>query len=139
VDRDRSPGTLPRTRQAFGLIPSRTPGAARVVDYFALEPFVVATFVALALFPLTVVWATSFGWVVLAFVVGGLREVGEPAPRAPVVGLYYMTRSLAIALAAVVGGLLQYASPAVPFYVAAAVGAVGVVVFALTVDEAHAA
>jgi MFS family permease len=125
--------------------------AARIAERTGKKPFVVATFVAFALFPLTVVWATSFAWLVLAFVVGGLREVGEPARkalivdlaapalRARVVGLYYLARSLAIAPAAFVGGLLWRVSPAVPFFIAAAVGAVGVVVFLLTVDEAHAA
>jgi MFS family permease len=125
--------------------------AARIAERTGRKPFVVATFVAFALFPLAVVWATSFGWLALAFVVGGLREVGEPARkalivdlavpalRARVVGLYYLARSLAIAPAAFVGGLLWRVSPAIPFFIAAAVGAVGAVVFALTVDEAHAA
>jgi MFS family permease len=125
--------------------------AARIAERTGKKPFVVATFVAFALFPLAVVWATSYWWLVLAFVVGGLREVGEPARkalivdlavpalRARVVGLYYLVRSLAIAPAAFVGGLLWRASPAVPFFVAAAAGAVGVVVFMLTVDEAYAA
>jgi MFS family permease len=125
--------------------------AARLAERMGKKPFVVATFVAFALFPLAVVWATSFAWLTLAFVVGGLREVGEPARkalivdlavpalRARVVGLYYLARSLAIAPAAFVGGLLWRVSPGVPFVVAAAVGAAGVVVFLVTVDEAHAA
>ena len=46
-------------------------------------------------------------------------------------------RSLAIAPAAFIGGLLWRFSPQLPFYVAGAVGAVGVLVFARTVrDEA---
>jgi hypothetical protein len=48
-------------------------------------------------------------------------------------------RQPALAPAAFVGGLLWRVSPAVPFYVAAAFGAVGVLVFAATVDEARAA
>jgi MFS family permease len=125
--------------------------AARIAERTGKKPFVVATFVAFALFPLTVVWATSFAWLLAAFVVGGLREVGEPARkaliidlaepalRARVVGLYYFGRSVAIAPAAFIGGLLWKISPAVPFYVAAAVGAIGVIVFAATVSEEHAA
>ena len=54
------------------------------------------------------------------------------------IGRYYLCRSLAIAPAAFVGGLLWRVTPALPFHVAAAVGAVGVVVFSMTVDEAHA-
>jgi MFS family permease len=124
--------------------------AAKIAERTGKKPFVIGTFVAFALFPLAVVSARSFGWLVLAFVVGGLREIGEPARkalivdlarpslRARVVGLYYLCRGLAIAPAAFVGGLLWRVSPAVPFYLAAAFGAVGALVFAATVDDDYA-
>src|SRR5215213_2766737 len=124
--------------------------AARLADRTGRKPFVIATFVAFSLFPLAVVLAQSLAGLVAAFVVGGLRELGEPARKALIVdlsrpetrarsiGLYYLVRSVAIAPAAFVGGLLWRVAPSVPFYVAAAVGAVGVAVFAATVDEAHA-
>jgi MFS family permease len=123
--------------------------AARIADRSGRKPFVVATFLAFALFPLAVVAARSFGALALAFVVGGLREIGEPARKALIVdlaqphlrarsvGLYYLVRSLAIAPAASIGALLWKVAPALPFYVAAGVGLVGTVVFALTVDERH--
>ena len=103
-----------------------------------------------ALFPLTVVNARGFASLVLAFVVGGLREVGEPARkafiidlaepalRARVVGMYYLGRSLAIAPAAFVGGLLWHVSPEIPFYAASVFGGIGVIAFVVTVDEEHA-
>jgi MFS family permease len=121
--------------------------AARFADRTGRKPFVIATFLAFAAFPLTVVFARSFGWLVIAFVVAGLRELGEPARKALIVdlstpalrarsvGLYYLVRSLAIAPAAFVGGLLWDLRPALPFYVASAIGLAGVVVFARTVDE----
>ncbi|MEO7503465.1 MAG: MFS transporter [Gemmatimonadaceae bacterium] len=124
--------------------------AARIARYTGKKPFVVATFVAFTLFPLAIVSSPSFGWLLAAFVVGGLREVGEPARkaliidlaepevRARVVGLYYFGRSVAIAPAAFVGGLLWKVSPPLPFYVAAGAGAIGVVVFMLTVREEDA-
>lgn len=124
--------------------------AARIAARTGKKPFVIATFIAFALFPLAVAAATNFAQLLLAFVVGGLREIGEPARkalivdlaqpslRARVVGLYYLCRSVAIAPAAFIGGLLWRVSPTVPFLVAAGFGAVGVVVFAMTVDEAHA-
>jgi MFS family permease len=124
--------------------------AARIAERTGKKPFVVATFVAFALFPLTVVWASSFAALIFAFIVGGLREVGEPARkaliidlavpslRARTVGLYYLCRSLAIAPAAFVGGLLWRTSPALPFYVAGIVGLFGAVVFVRTVDTEHA-
>ena len=40
--------------------------------------FVLATFIAFTLFPLGVAASHSFGVLALAFVVGGLREIGEP-------------------------------------------------------------
>jgi len=125
--------------------------AARIARRTGKKPFVVATFVAFSLFPLTVVGARSFPALVLAFIVGGLREIGEPARkaliidlavpslRARTVGLYYLCRSLAIAPAAFVGGLLWLESPDLPFYVAGVIGLVGTILFARTVGAEHAA
>jgi len=119
----------------------------RLADRGGREPFVIATFIAFAAFPVAVVLAHDFATLVVAFVVGGLREIGEPARKALIVdlvqpsvrarsiGLYYLVRSVAIAPAAVVGGLLWEITPALTFWVAGAVGLVGVVVFAATVNE----
>jgi hypothetical protein len=83
-------------------------------------------------------------------VVGGLREIGEPARKALIlefvrpdvrargVGLYYLIRSVAIAPAATVGGFLWKVTPGLPFLMASAVGLVGTALFALTVEERHA-
>ncbi len=123
--------------------------AARLADRTGRKPFVIATFVAFSLFPLAVVVSGSFTWLVLAFVVGGLRELGEPARKALIVdlartslrarsiGLYYLVRSVAIAPAAFVGGLLWKVAPSLPFYVATAIGLIGTAAFAFTVDERH--
>jgi MFS family permease len=125
--------------------------AARLADRLGRRPFVIATFVAFTCFPLAVVAAHSFSGLVLAFVVGGLREIGEPARkslilefvspevRARGVGLYYLIRSLAIAPAATVGGVLWNVSPALPFLMAGAIGLIGTALFAVTVEERHAA
>jgi len=114
------------------------------------KPFVVATFLAFACFPLAVVAAHSLAGLALAFVVGGLREIGEPARKALIlefvhpeirargVGLYYLIRSLAIAPAATLGGLLWKVDPGVPFLLAGAIGLVGTAIFVLTVEERHA-
>ena len=124
--------------------------AARIAERTGKKPFVIATFVAFAFFPLAVVWSRSFAWLLAAFVVGGLREIGEPARktliidlaepalRARVVGLYYLGRSVAIAPAAFIGGVLWRISPVIPFYVAAAIGTIGVIVFVATVSEQQA-
>jgi MFS family permease len=123
---------------------------ARFADRMGRKPFVIATFVAFALFPVAVVLARDFATLVAAFVVGGLREVGEPARKALIVdlaapslrarsiGLYYLIRSLTIAPAAFIGGLLWEVTPVLPFWMAGAIGLVGVIVFAATVEERHA-
>jgi MFS family permease len=122
--------------------------AAHLADRFGRKPFVIATFVAFACFPLSVVAASSTAGLAVAFVVGGLREIGEPARKAFIldlirpelrargVGLYYLLRSLAIAPAATVGGLLWQSSPTLPFLMAGAIGFVGVLLFTLTVEAA---
>jgi MFS family permease len=124
--------------------------AARLADRLGRKPFVIATFLAFTCFPLAVVAAHSFAGLVLAFVVGGLREIGEPARKALIlefvrpdvrargVGLYYLIRSVAIAPAATVGGFLWKVTPGLPFLMAGAVGLVGTALFALTVEERHA-
>jgi MFS family permease len=125
--------------------------ASKIADRTGRKPFVIATFVCFAAFPLAVVLSRSFLALAAAFVVGGLREVGEPARKAMIVdlarpdirarsiGLYYLVRSSAIAPAAFVGGLLWKIQPSVPFFAAAGIGAVGTAVFAATVREKDAA
>jgi MFS family permease len=121
--------------------------AARLADRIGRKPLVIATFLAFALFPLAVVAAHSFSGLVGAFVIGGLREIGEPARKALIVdlarpdrrarsiGLYYLVRSLSIAPAAMVGGFLWRTEPALPFFLAGGFGLCGAIVCALTVDE----
>lgn len=119
--------------------------AARRSDRGGRQPLVALTFLAFALFPLAVVMARSFSALILAYVIAGLREIGEPSRKALIVdlvdaqmrgrsvGLYYLIRSLAIAPAAMIGGLLWRISPAIPFYTAAAAGVAGTIVFLWTV------
>src|SRR5437773_1092454 len=124
--------------------------AGRIADRIGRKPFVIATFIAFSLFPLAVVLARSFAGLAAAFVVGGLRELGEPsrkalivdfaqaAIRARTIGLYYFIRSLAIAPAAFVGGLLWERRPSLPFLAALAIGLMGTAIFTRTVREEHA-
>jgi MFS family permease len=124
--------------------------AGKVADRIGRKPFVIVTFFCFALFPLAVMFAMNFGFLILAFVIGGLREIGEPSRKAMIVdsarddlrarsvGLYYLIRSLSITPAAAIGGLLWKISPQVPFVVAGVIGLVGTIVFALTVEERYA-
>jgi MFS family permease len=124
--------------------------AGRIADRVGRKPFVIATFICFALFPLSIVAASGLVSTVVAFVIGGLREVGEPSRKAMIVdfaephlrartvGLYYLIRSLTITPAAVIGGLLWNVAPEVPFLIAGVVGIIGVFVFAITVEERYA-
>jgi MFS family permease len=121
--------------------------ASKLADRAGRKPFVIATFVCFAAFPLAVILSESFLALSAAFVVGGLREVGEPARKAMIVdlaqpdlrarsiGLYYLVRSVAIAPAALVGAILWKVDASAPFYAAAAIGLIGTVIFTLTVKE----
>ncbi|HET9532639.1 MAG TPA: MFS transporter [Blastocatellia bacterium] len=124
--------------------------SGRIADRIGRKPFVIATFFCFALFPVAVVLASGFWTLAIAFVIGGLREIGEPSRKAMIVdfaephlrartvGLYYLVRSLTITPAAAIGGLLWAIMPEVPFIAAGATGMIGVVVFAMTVEEKYA-
>ena len=121
--------------------------AAKAADRVGRRPFIIATFCAFALYPLAIISARDFGGLVIAFIIGGLREIGEPARKAMIVdfaepnlrartvGLYYLLRSLAITPAAAIGGLLWKFTPQTPFVLAGAFGITGTFIFIATVRE----
>ncbi len=124
--------------------------SAKIADRIGRKPFVIATFLCFAFFPVLVAIASSFALLVVAFIVGGLREIGEPSRKAMIVdfaephlrartvGLYYLVRGLSITPAAAVGGLLWKIAPQTPFITAGVVGIIGAIVFAATVEERYA-
>src|SRR5437764_64422 len=56
--------------------------ASKAVERVGRRPFIIATFCAFALCPLAVVSARDFTGLVIAFIIGGLRAIGEPACNA---------------------------------------------------------
>ena len=125
--------------------------SAKLAARLGGKPFVIATFLCFAFFPVAVVFAHTLGQLIVAFVIGGLREMGEPARKAMIVdlsdrqlrartvGLYYLIRSFSITPASALGGLLWRVRPELPFFVAGAIGVGGTLLFAVTVDEPAAA
>src|SRR5438034_7309456 len=111
--------------------------AGKIAHRVGRTPFVIATFLIFALFPLALMLAPNFLFLIGAFVIGGLREIGEPSRKAMIVdfarddlrarsvGLYYPVRSISITPAAAIGGLLWKVTPRAPFLVATAIGILG--------------
>jgi MFS family permease len=112
-----------------------------MADMSGRGPLIALTFVFFAAFPLAVRLATSFPALVVAFVLGGLKEIGEPArkslivdlaadhQRGRAVGVYYTIRNLLVFPAGLIGGLLWQQAPTLPLEAAFLVGAIGTVLF----------
>jgi len=125
--------------------------SAKLAERIGRKPLVVATFLCFAFYPVAVILVHNFTGLVLAFILGGLREIREPSRKAMIVGfaqqqlrartvgLYYLVRSLSITPASVIGGLLWKVQPETPFVTAGIIGLVGTLLFALTVEEQGAA
>jgi len=116
---------------------------AKLSDRMNRKPVVLLTFAFFAMFPLALSNAVNPTLLVLAFVVAGLREVGEPARKALIVdlapasararsvGVYYLIRGLVVFPASLMGGWLWKMDPRFPFYAAFAVGVIGCIFYAL--------
>jgi MFS family permease len=113
----------------------------RMTQAVGLQPFIGLTFVFFALFPLTLIVVPD-GWVWVAFIVYGLREIGEPARKAMItssmpeairargVGLYWSMRAFAICSASLVGALIwQWGGPVTLFHAAFGFGVLGIIVY----------
>ena len=145
----------PVTAFQFGILTSIEMATAMLiyipVAYFAdrnaKKPFVVMTFVFFTLFPVVLLFCESFTWLVLAFILRGLKEFGEPTRKALIMdlapedrkaamfGLYYLLRDAVVSVAAFGGAFLWQISPAVNFLVAFSCGLVGTIGFALWGSE----
>ena len=111
--------------------------AAALAGRAKKKPFVLLTYVFFTLFPLAVLASRSFEHLLLAYALGGLREIGEPARKALIVdlaepaargqsvGLYYSIRGFAVAGAAAIGGVLWTIRPSLTFVAATALGILG--------------
>ena len=116
---------------------------AYLADRGRKKPFVLITFILFTCFPLVLMLAESFEWLVLAFAVRGLKEFGEPTRKALIVdlspeaskagmfGLYYLLRDVVVAVAAFGGAFLWEISPQTNFIAAFCFGVLGTISFML--------
>jgi MFS family permease len=116
---------------------------AYLADRGTKKPFVLITFVFFTLFPLVLLYSRSFEWLILAFVLRGLKEFGEPTRKALIMdlspdhckagmfGLYYLIRDVFVSLAAFGGALLWQISPETNLVTAFVFGIIGTVGFAV--------
>jgi len=114
---------------------------AHLADRYGRRPFVLATFVFFTLFPVSLVWAHTFAWLALAFVVRGLKEFGEPARKALIIGeatpelrartygAYYLIRDCTVTTGSFLGVGLWSISPQANFIGAAICGGLGTIWF----------
>ena len=114
---------------------------AHLADKYGRRPFVLITFIFFTLFPLTLLWAHNFAWLALAFVMRGLKEFGEPARKALIIGeampelrartygAYYLIRDCTVTTGSFLGAWLWYISPQANFIGAVLCGALGTLWF----------
>jgi len=116
---------------------------AYLADRGGKKPYVAITFLNFTLFPVFLLISHSFWMLVIAFIVRGLKEFGEPTRKALIMdlapedkkaamfGLYYLLRDVIVSFAAFGGAWLWTLSPQTNFLVAAAFGALGTAYFVL--------
>jgi MFS family permease len=95
---------------------------AYLADKSTKKPFVLITFIFFTAFPLVLLFARSFWMMVVAFIIRGLKEFGEPTRKALIMdlapddrkaatfGMYYLVRDVVVSIAAFGGALLWDAS-----------------------------
>ena len=97
---------------------------AYLADKNTKKPFVVTTFIFFTIFPLILLFAKSFWVMVIAFIIRGLKEFGEPTRKALIMdlapddrkaatfGFYYLIRDIIVSIAAFGGAVLWDSSTA---------------------------
>ena len=114
---------------------------AYLADRSTKKPFVVITFFNFTIFPLVLLFSHSFWAMVIAFIIRGLKEFGEPTRKALILdlapddrkagmfGLYYLIRDVIVSVAAFAGAFLWQLSPTINLLTATICGFIGTIYF----------
>jgi MFS family permease len=114
---------------------------AHLADKYGRRVFVLVTFGFFTLFPMSLLWANTFGSLAFAFVIRGLKEFGEPARKALIIGeaapelrartygAYYLIRDCIVTTGSFLGAWLWAISPRANFIGAALCGFLGTIWF----------
>lgn len=118
---------------------------AYLADKGRRKPYIAITFFNFAIFPVVLAFSHSFAMFVIAFIIRGLKEFGEPTRKALILalapegakartfGAYYLIRDVFVSAAAFGGAWLWKASPQVNFFVATGFGVLGLIYFVIKV------
>jgi MFS family permease len=126
--------------------------ASHYADRYGREPFVIVTFIMFTLFPISLIVARSYptyslSLLVVAFMIRGLKEFGDPSRKALIigycdplrcgqmVGAYYLVRDLIVSVGAIVGAYLWALGAELNFLVATALGIAGTIFYIKTIRE----
>ena len=116
---------------------------AYYADRYYKKPFILITFVFFTIFPLVIYFSQSFALLIVAFVIRGLKEFGEPTRKALIMdlapedakaetfGTYYLIRDVIVSAAALSSAFLWNVSPFTNFSTAFVCGLIGTIWFAI--------
>jgi MFS family permease len=120
---------------------------AHLADRYGKEPFVIATFLFFTAFPLALLAAHTFETLLIAFTVRGLKEFGDSPRKALIIeysnaesrgrsiGAYYLIRDVIVSAGALLGAALWKLGPDANFLGAAALGALGTIVYVVRISR----
>ncbi len=135
----------------FGLLLAVEAGAAilvrgplaKLVETTGYKPILLLSFLATAIFPITILFAPGWLWLFVGYVIAAfgksagspirsalISDLANPARIGQQVGLYESLVNLAVLPAGLMGGLLWAVRPSLPFWLAMVAGLAGCVVLA---------
>jgi MFS family permease len=110
------------------------------------KKYIVISFIFFSVFPIFILMANSFSGLILAFIIRGLKEFGEPTRKCLILdlspagnkamayGTYYFIRDIIVSVAALAGGFLWLISPEMTLIIASGFGFLGTLYFIFFVD-----